>query len=221
MTKKYILHSRCHELSHGELDLVILGNFEAHHRQQEFTESYKAHKKDRARGKHSKAANYKFRSCTKYFFADLQVCKNTFAFLHAVGEDKLDALRKHYDEHGLVPRTHGNTGKKTTGRVISSAETMDVVNFLTKLGETVAIPLPGRLPQHRDFRVMKLPSVMTRSTVYTSYSTKCGEANKQPVGRTSLFSIWDQHVPFIAAMKPFSDLCPICHDNNTAVLRAK
>jgi hypothetical protein len=105
--------------------------------------------------------------------------------------------------------------------VVTATETSDVVNFLNKLADNTAIPLPGRLPQHRDYRVMKLPSEMTRQSIHEDYVNMCSQAAKDPVGRTTFCKLWDAHLPYLTVMTPASDLCSTCHDNNTAIQRAR
>jgi hypothetical protein len=45
--------------------------------------------------------------------------------LHAIWEDRLNNLRKDFDENGVIPRVHGNTGKEkiNSSHIISDEET--------------------------------------------------------------------------------------------------
>lgn len=45
---------------------------------------------------------------TDFFHHGLKICRQTFKYMHTVGQDKLNALIKHYKLHGVTPRTHGN-----------------------------------------------------------------------------------------------------------------
>jgi hypothetical protein len=45
-------------------------------------------------------------------------------------------------------------------------EIMRVVDFIKRYADIHAVPLPGRLPKHNDYRVMKLPSDVSKATVY-------------------------------------------------------
>ena len=57
----------------------------------------------------------KFKTKTKYFFGDIQVCDETFCFLHTISRKQLGCLLNHFDDHGLTTRTHGNSGKFLVG----------------------------------------------------------------------------------------------------------
>ena len=41
--------------------------------------------------------------------------------------------------------------------------------FIKNYADVHAMPLPGRLPKHNDFRVMLLPSDVTKRKVYDEY----------------------------------------------------
>ena len=46
-----------------------------------------------------------------------------------------------------------------------------VVDFVKNYADVHAVPLRGRLPKHQDYRVMKLPSDVTKASVYSAYSS--------------------------------------------------
>jgi hypothetical protein len=47
----------------------------------------------------------------QYYFNGQQVCRETFAFAHAVSRKTIDSIAQSLDKDGLVARTHGNKGK--------------------------------------------------------------------------------------------------------------
>ena len=75
-----------------------------------------------------------------------------------------------------------------------------------------AIPLPGRLPKHQDYRVMKLPSDVSKATVYRDYVTasetlrESGE-DVRVISYRQFHRLWQELVPFVTTLNPSSDLC--------------
>ena len=60
---------------------------------------------------------------------------------------------------------HGNTRKRPHNQT-DRDEGDRIKRFIEQFANNHALPLPGRLPTHRDYRVMLLPSDMTKSAVY-------------------------------------------------------
>lgn len=49
----------------------------------------------------------------QYYFNGQQVCREAFAFAHAVSKKTIDSIAHSLYKDGLVARTHGNKGKNT------------------------------------------------------------------------------------------------------------
>ena len=88
-----------------------------------------------------------------------------------------------------------------------------------------ALPLPGRLPKHQDYRVMKLPSDVSKAAVYRNYCKALqalqieGELVRI-VSYQQFCRLWQEIVPFVTTMKPSSDLCLICQENVATIMRS-
>lgn len=75
-----------------------------------------------------------------------------YLFLYNMGLKRLKNLVTHYDENGLVPREHKSKNKLSEREnVLSSDDIENVVKFLKTYSSRFVIPLPGRLPQCRNF----------------------------------------------------------------------
>ena len=100
---RYILEARarCFDLSHGELDMVILGQLFA---------STNASDMVAVESRHTERERQRVH--TMYSHAGKGVCVKTFRFLHTVGEKRLKNLYKSFKENGLTPRVHGNTHRR-------------------------------------------------------------------------------------------------------------
>ena len=65
----------------------------------------------------------------QYYFNCQQVCRETFAFAHAVSRKTIDSIAQSLDKDGLVARTHGNKGKSTK-HALTVQDVQNVKQFL-------------------------------------------------------------------------------------------
>lgn len=152
------------ELDKKEQDLIILAHFQAHRRIEDLLVEYGKYIK---RGE-SRINLYSGNSHlhVTHYFADISICRDLYFFLYNLGVKRYKNLLQHYDQHGIVPRVHKSTQKvPKRSNVISEDMIKNVTTFITTLAEKTALPLPGRLPEFRDFKVMKLPSSETKYSV--------------------------------------------------------
>ena len=121
------------ELTHNELDLVIMGSLMS-------IINTDSNIND---GAHNKPVKRK-RTSLSFQHNGYQVCQVTYRFLFGIGKHRLKAIEAHYLSHGMTPRVHGNTGK-LPHNVISYASIRYIVQFITNFAEQQAILLPGRM----------------------------------------------------------------------------
>ena len=96
-----------------------------------------------------------------------------------------------------------------------------IKGVIEKFADNHAMPLPGRLPDFKDYCVMLLPSDMTKSAVYWLYVKVCdSEQSCHVYTRRRFENIWGQLCPYITVMKPATDLCHTCQQNTTLLMRA-
>ncbi len=141
------------DLPKHELDLVILAQIRACRTTDTQPNSSETH--------HEKVSD---KSMTKYFVHGVHVCRTTFMFLHCVGHKRFEHLHKHFVEVGLTTRTHGNQ-KRLPKNAFGMEETSRLVTFVKNYARAHAMPMPGRMPNHRD-KVMVLPSDVSKIFVY-------------------------------------------------------
>lgn len=135
----------------------------------------------------------------------------------SVGLKRFKNIVNHYDNNGLVLREHKLKNKSSAREnVLSSYYIETVVKFLKTYASKFAIPLPGRLPQCRNFeKVVKLPFSDSKIEMYRKYSNAASDDKEiEIVGRSSFFNIWNNYCPEIMTMKPASDLCTTCRQNS-------
>ena len=189
--------NHCLETSHSELDLIIKVQL-FHHRRRvgEMTESKKHPSKEREKPRQ------------EYFFNGLQVCRVTFAFADGVNRKKIDSIAHSLDSDGLVPRTHGNTGKSPK-HALTLQDVENIKQFLICYGNKYGLPLPGRLPNHRDSKVVLLPSDKTKADIHQDYLNAAGDTYRK-VCLSEFKTIWLEQCPYTLIVKPASDLCHKC-----------
>ena len=108
-------------------------------------------------------------------------------FLHCVGHKCLEHLIQHFDDVGVDTRQHGNS-KRLPKNTTSFEETNRLMRSVTNYARAHSLPLPGRVPGHRD-KVMILLSDATKPLVYTRYKTACEENEWEPVGRSKFYDV--------------------------------
>ena len=203
-TKEQLLDQRlvCLALEKSELDMVVLAQLQAFSNDTEAdAEQESAHRR-----------NY-----IAFMFKGRRICRKTFLFLHALSLKRYRNLLVHYNNNGLVAREHGNTSKSPHNR-IAFTDVQDIVAFIERLAEIHALPLPGRMPNHKD-KALLLPSDISKSEVYRQYTEACILKSTQPVSWAKFHCLWSELLPHIDTMKPSSDLCFECQQNATRILQ--
>ena len=159
------------------------------------------------------------RSSINYQFGGEPICKMAFLFLNALGARRLKNLITHYDSEGLSVRVHGNTRKRPHNRT-KDDDIEKVKGYIEKFADNHALPLPGRLLTHKDYRVMLLPSDMSKSAVHRFYEKACEAEKSSCISRRTFVNIWNDLCPYIASMKPATDLCHVCQQNANLLMRS-
>ena len=142
-----LLRAQSALLTHDELDMVLLGSIMS-------TTLDNSHCiRD---GRHKDAKRRKVSS--NFMHHGHNICKVTFAFLYGIGiNHRVLAIRKHYQQQGLEPRTHQNS-RRLPPRTLSFDDINRIVKYLQQYAEQHAILLPGRVPGCKRDDVKLLPS---------------------------------------------------------------
>lgn len=189
--------SNCLQLTSNQLDLVILAQLSA----------CRTHKDCIPPSYRGKAET--FRSHSSFSFHGISICRELFLFLHCISKQRLVTLCKHVDSHGISERIHGNS-KRLPANTCPQSQIEHLVRFIDNCAEAHAMPLPGRMPNYRDDRVLLLPTDMTKARVYEMYQRSCHNTTEAAVGRAKFYRVWSAIRPYVATMKPGSDLCMDC-----------
>lgn len=208
------------ELSKDEQDIVLLAHLESYKKHELLTIEYVKQQVKKVQTK-NQIVDRKTRLTTQFMFHGINICKKFYFFIYNIrSSNKYDALQIHYKENGLAPRIHKLTGRQAARTLRNPTDEVKqyVVNFIENYAEKNAIPLPGRMPNFRDYRVMKLPSSDTKSSVHRLYQQSIQD-KKYNVSNRVFRLIWNKHVPFITTMRPADDLCNQCRQNSLSITR--
>ena len=203
------MRNNCAKMTRAELDMAVLGQLSA------FTNS----SSDNVTTSHHVSKSRK-RSYCQFYHSGQRICQITFCQLFNIGSKRFRNLVTHHSKMGLIPRIHGNTGKKPHNAT-PFASVQFVVRFLHNLVEETGLLLPGRVPGYSRTDVKLLPSSTSKREIWRKY-VAAGEATDgvKTVGYSCFCSIWTTLVPQIIVMKPMSDLCWQCQQNSSAIMKA-
>ena len=192
----------CLELSHAELDLVILANLQA------FTAAKVTG------GKRKRIPAYCF------LYQSHPICKEMFLHMYGISKSRFQRLLEHYQNHGISVRVHGNS-KRLPHNTLPQAIAEDVKNFLSNYAEENAVLLPGRIPGFKNEDIVLLSSSETKMHVWNCFKSACEVASKRVVSYTKFIELWKQFHPNLVVAKPMTDLCFTCQQNTSKLLRAE
>lgn len=86
----------------------------------------------------------------------------------------------------------------------------NVKQFLVHYGKQYGLPLPGRLPNFRDSKVILLPSDKTKADIHQEYIKAAEEMQYRKVCLSEFKTLWLEQCPHILIVKPATDLCHKC-----------
>ena len=139
--------------------------------------------------------------------------------LHSVSYKRFENLLSHYVKHGVELRVHGNS-KRLPANTTSREDVHQAITFIDNIAEVHGVPLPGRLPNHRNSDITLLPSDMSKRYVFEKYAI-AGEGMQFKVSSRRKFEdLWKELRPFIMTNKPATDLCPVCQYNNEKIAKS-
>ena len=205
LTRETIESTRqdCLDLTKSELDLVVLSQI---HSLQSSTEQ------PNLRESHHSVGN-KPRS---YFYVHgVQVCLETYCYLHCISRKRYQHLVQHHQQHGLCPRIHGNT-KQLPANSIPKSDVEYLTKFITNYARAHGMPQPGRVAGHRD-KVTVLPTDVTTAVVYNKYTHACSASGFRCASKSKFYQLWQEVLPHISVSTPSTDLCFTCQRNNLSI----
>jgi len=149
------------------------------------------------------------RARVTYTFQGVRVCRTAFKHVFNVGDRSLKNIMKHIKENGLVPRVHGNTGRRPT-KSLSYADIKQAVDFVCNYAQLNGIPMPAAPKGGTGDAPVYLPASETKKAVHEQYVRCCTEANSRPLGLTAFQDAWRQCLPHIRIASPREDVCQTC-----------
>ena len=105
--------------------------------------------------------------------------------------------------HGLVPGTHGRTGR-TAPNALVLEDVKGIITFVMHYVESNGV-LPGRVPGYKRDDIKLLPSNCTKQAVWMLYQDSTSTLSLQ-----SFCKVWRHFLADVVVCKPMTDLCAIC-----------
>ena len=146
---------------------------------------------------------------------DKPICKNMFFFFQCISQKRLANIKQSMRRNELVSRTHGNT-KRTPHNALPFEAVQNVVQFIHTFAEENALVLPGCDPGYSRSDNQLLPSNLSKRKIWNQYLSSMEKC----VAYSTFCRLWKCLIPSILIMKPITDLCWQCQQNNTAVIRS-
>ena len=132
-------------LDHEQLDVILMGSLMATVLERENVVD----------GRHKPIKRLKAHS--SHMHHGYKVCKKTYSFLYGVGVNcRLQSIKSHYLEEGLIERVHKNTNRLPL-HAFSYDDVKQLVKFLENYAKQSAILLPGRIPGYKCDGMKLLP----------------------------------------------------------------
>jgi hypothetical protein len=147
------------------------------------------------------------------------VCRQTFLLLYCLSVDKLKALQKHVREKGVVPRVHGNTGRKPA-HAISYDDVLRVVRFIQNTSNERGIPQPAAPRGIDNFPLVYLSAETTKLALHEEYSTTCTNQQVRALRLTAFKDVWRTCLPHVRIASPRDDVCATCEKMRHGVMDA-
>ncbi|KAJ8321700.1 hypothetical protein KUTeg_000171 [Tegillarca granosa] len=138
-----------------------------------------------------------------------------------MGKYALEKIVKLVNENGIIPRSHGNTGKKSS-KSLTFEEIQKVSHFIANYAEEFGIPQLAA-PRGRDsVPPIYIPCDTTKIFVRSKYLSSCEELETpvRSVKYSTFNKICLQCLPHIKIASPRNDVCANCEKYRKAVVDA-
>ena len=146
-----------------------------------------------------------------YRYHNTEICVDAFLFVYAISEKYLKTIRTWYLNNGLVPRIHGNAGRRPP-HAFDHAVIRAVVHFIQMYTEVHGLPQPAAPRGRAEVPPTYLPVSQNFKTVHSQYVRACCESSRTHVGYDVFRSVWHQCMPHVRFMTPRTDVCAVCED---------
>ena len=174
----------CRELSHTELDLVILAHVQA----------FMAVEATGEKRKRNPPYSFLYRS--------RPICKEMFLNLCGISKSRFQRLVDHYNNHGVSVQMHGNS-RRLPHNTLPNAVVEDVKNFLSNFADENAVLLPGRIPGFKVEDIWLLSSRDTKMHVWNASTRIC---KSQPSKLSAIRNLSTCGSNFIQTLSTYASL---------------
>lgn len=156
-------------------DAIIVHYLQAHQRVVTLMDEYSCETK-RGSSQISSESVKEYRKGIRYFCDDLPICRAFFFFIYDIGLRRYTTLLTHFNNHGTEERVHASTGRSTCKKdALTMSDIELIVSFIKSHAKKFAIPLPGRMANFKNYRVVLLPASQNKLEVHRQYKKSVDE----------------------------------------------
>jgi len=101
---------------------------------------------------------------------------------------------------------------KSPKHALTLSDVQRIKQFMEQYSKKYGIPLPGRLPNHKDSKVNILPSDKNKADIHAEYQTAATEMHYRNISLSEFKNIGLEQCPNIVLMRPATDLCSKCQN---------
>ncbi|KAJ8311530.1 LOW QUALITY PROTEIN: hypothetical protein KUTeg_010885 [Tegillarca granosa] len=123
------------------------------------------------------------RHCFSYQFDNKTVCADCFIYINSISSKYLKNLRKHFYNHGVVPRTHGNN-RKMPHNALKYEDVKNIVEFLIGYADRYGMPQPYSRGVNDIITPIYLPTQETYVSIHKKYLDVAEEMDFRSEGVT-------------------------------------
>ena len=139
------------------------------------------------------------------------MCNEVWTFCYMCDMDMFEKLKKHYLEHGIIVRLHGNSYRKSNNqKFVTAKDVIAMANFLDTPAASYGIPNPSS-------DVMFLQSSLTKKKMFGIFSSTCTKL----LSKSTFVRIWAKYKLNIKCMTPRYDVCDVCEKYRDVLMSLK
>jgi hypothetical protein len=158
------------------------------------------------------------RNYCEFRFNGYVICRKTFLFVNNISRTRYNNLFRHYLKNNI--REREKNWAKINKSYYSFEMKENCVNFIENFANINGYPIPGNMPYNSLNKTrISLPCFYTKIKVYEEYRKFSIDNNQNFVKKSSFFRFWNRYKPDIRVMTPRTDVCLICKNSLTAIMK--
>ncbi|CAC5399423.1 unnamed protein product [Mytilus coruscus] len=119
----------------------------------------------------------------RYSFQGVEICEFIWRNVYNIGSSEFKSLKQHLNENGVIPRSHGLSGRKSN-RGHSFEVIKNTIKFIKRYADEFGLPLPAAPRATDNTPPILLPCSESKKYVHSKYVDSCVNSEQQYVHLT-------------------------------------